>query len=292
MAVDVGTMSATWTDPTGQVWQLTDISPELGWFTTPAVAGWGAAPYEIVTDPQPRGGETVRNIRQQPARLQWPLHIYGETHGEFLLRWRNIKRAFMSTVHLSAPGVLRVSRPDGTAREISAFYEDGLRGEAGGGWLREDPVVTLYCPEGAWRAVQPTIVTRSAGASVGFLSPFGTISSSQVLGTTQIDNPGELIAWPTWTITGPATAVTATNTTTGQSFTLTYTLSAGQSATITTNRPTVRGPAGENISGSLNWPGAYLWPLMPGTNDITFAVAGAGTGTQITLAFYARYDGA
>ncbi len=77
---DVGTMFATWTDPTGVVWPLTDIAPERGYFTTFGVGGWGAMGYEIVVDPMARGGESVRHIRAQPARLTRPVHIWGETH--------------------------------------------------------------------------------------------------------------------------------------------------------------------------------------------------------------------
>lgn len=289
---DVGTMQATWTDPTGVVWPLTDISPSRGFFTPNAIAGWGAQPYEIVTDPMSRGGESVRYIRAQPARLTWPLHIWGETHTQFVARYRALRRAFLSTVHLSMPGVLTVARPDGTARAIDAYYEDGWGGDAGQNWLSASPVLTLFCPDGAWRDTAQTVVRRGSSPGVPFADPFMTLSSSQTLGSTQVDNPGDITAWPTWTITGPCTGVTATNSTTGQTFTITYTLSAGETITITTDRPTVRGPAGQNIVGALNWPTAFLWGLRPGINDIVFNVLGSGSGSAIDLAFYPRYEGA
>src|SRR5690349_10541601 len=72
---DVGTLQATWTDPDGEVYQLTDISPELGWFTTQGPSGWWATPIELVTDPLPRGGEQVRYIRVNPRTIIWPLHV-------------------------------------------------------------------------------------------------------------------------------------------------------------------------------------------------------------------------
>lgn len=289
---DVGTMRATWTDPTGVAWPLSDISPERGYFTTRQIAGWGAQPYEIVTDPMSRGGESVRYIRPQPARLTWPLHIWGETHQQFIERYRALRKAFLATVHLSMPGLLTVARPDGSARAVEAYYEDGWTGEGGENWLSANPVLTLFCPDGAWRDVVRTVVRRGASATVPFADPFMTLSSSQTLGTTEIDNPGDITAWPEWTIFGPCTGLVATNTTLNQSFTLTHTLSTGQTATITTDRPTVRGNAGENISGSLNWPSAYLWGLRPGINNITFNVLGSGATSAIELGFYPRYEGA
>lgn len=288
----VGTMVATFIDPTGQEWPLSNTSDEWGWFTTPEIAGWNATPYEFTLDPVPRGGDDVRYIRSQSVRITWPLHIWGETHTEFLERYRSIRRAFMSTIHRQAPGILRVARPDGTAREIDVYYESGFQGEGGENWLSANPVLTLLAPEAYWRDVEPTTVVREYAPGADFLNPFPTISSASVIGSTTVDNPGDVEAWPTWVITGPMTVLTAANTTTNRSFELTYTLTAGQQITITTFRPTVRGPAGQNLVNSLNWPTAYLWSLMPGSNAITFTLAGSGAGSRIELDFYPRFDGA
>ncbi len=190
--------------------------------------------------------------------------------------------------------MLRVYRPDGTFREIDAFYEDGFGGEPGENWLSANPVLTLFCPEGSWRGHEHITEERGFGFSVSFGAPFLTLSSSQVIGTATIVNPGELVSWPDWTITGPCTAITATSTTLGQTWTITYTLTAGQQITVETGgpRPGVRGPGDINLSGSLNWPTAYLWGLVPGDNDIEFSVSGAAAGTKIRADFHPMYEGA
>jgi hypothetical protein len=41
------------------------------------------------------------------------------------------------------------------------------------------------------------------------------LSASSVLGASSIDNPGDVPAWPLWTVQGPTTQVQLTNTTTG-----------------------------------------------------------------------------
>jgi hypothetical protein len=292
---DVGTIDATWTDPDGQVWQLSNTDDTLGYFTTDQIAGWGATPVEIVTDPLARGGEEVRFIRAQPRRITWPLHIYGETHLEFITRYRALLRAFTLTTHRRRPGVLRVARPDGAdaAREIECFYEDGFGGAAGENWLSANPVLTLMAPDGYWRAARPVIYRYAYATSRRpFLRPFPSVTTSRVLGDMTIGNPGEVDAWPTWRLTGPARALTAINPGAGGGFTLTHTLAAGQTITITTNRPTVRGPAGENLAEALSWPRAVLWPLRPGQNPVTVQVVGAGPGTTVELQFRPRFEGA
>ncbi len=289
---DVGTITATWIDPTGTEWPLSDTSDDVGWFTTSGPAGWDATTYEIVTDPLSRGGEQVRFIRSKPGELTWPIYTGGETHLEYIQRRRAIKRAFTMTVHRSTPGVLRVARPDGTAREISCYYQGGLEGDSGDGWLWSKDAVSLFCPDGYWRDVNATTVTRAWQVGSDFFSPFPKVSAGLSLGETQINNPGDVDAWPDWTITGPMTALSATNVTTGLSFSLSYALNAGEQVTITTNRPTVRGPAGQNLVQYLDWPNAYLWSLVPDDNSVILNVSGGASGTKVDMVFHARYEGA
>lgn len=288
---DIGTITATWTTPTGDIYPLSDNSDLRGYFTTFGVSGWGATTFEYVADPIARGGEIVRFVRSQPSRITWPLHIWGDTHQQFIDRYRQLRRAFMMTAHRGEPGWLTVARPDGSARRIAALYEEGFGGEAGQMHRFANPVLTLYCPDGAWLDEDEVVITRSYSTPVSFFSPFLTVSSASVLGATTLDNDGDLPAWPTWTITGPMTSIIATNLTTSQNFTLTSTLTAGQTITITTDRPTVRDGAGHNIIGAINWPSAQLWGLQPGENSVNFQVTGAAAGTAIRLAFYPRYEG-
>jgi Phage tail protein len=289
---DVGTITATWTDPTGTVWELSNTSDDVGWFTPPGPGGWNATSYEIVTDPLARGGESVRFIRQKPAQIVWPLYVYGDTHLEYVARHRQIRKAFTSTMHRRAPGLLRVARPDGTAREIDAYYDSGLEGEAGEGWLFSKDAVTLYAPDGYWRDATPIDITHSYQVGANFLAPYPMVSDGLGLGETTINNPGDVTAWPTFTITGPMTAMSATNITTGYTWTLTYALLANEQITVTTWQPAVRGPAGQNLVNALNWPDAYLWWLEPDDNDVILNVSGASAGTTIQMEFYARYEGA
>lgn len=291
-APDVGTITATWTAPSGDVYQLSNTSDDLGYFTTYGIAGWGSSPFEYVADAVAGGGEIVRFVRANPSRITWPLHIWGETHLQFIQRYRSLRRAFMMTAHRGVPGWLTVYRGDGSARKIAAFYEEGFGGEAGQMNISASPVLTLYCPEGAWIDVQQTVETRIYSSGVAsFFSPFLSVTNSSVLGLTSLDNIGDLKAWPTWTVQGPMLALVATNLTTSQSFTLTKTLTSGQSVKITTDRPTVRDNADHNIIGSINWPAATLWGLETGLNAVNFAATGAGPGTSIQLAYYPRYEG-
>lgn len=174
---------------------------------------------------------------------------------------------------------------------------------------------------------EPEVPTEpgTPGARKPFLNPFMTISSSKIVsgggggdgggsgddggagsggdgggsGTggdsdlTLINNPGDVEAWPVWTVRGPMTRLVAENVTLGTRFALTYTLLAEQTITITTNRPTVRGPGNSNLTGKIDWfnpVGTELWPLIDGNNQIRFRVDGAGSGTRVDLVFTPRFE--
>lgn len=290
---DVGSITATWTDPTGVDWDLSNSGVDSpGWFTLPGPSGWNATTYEIVTDPLTRGGESVRFIRSKPGRLVWPLYIYGDTHLAYVDNLRRIKRAITMTVHRRVPATLTVTRPDSTARSIQCYYESGFEGENGESWLWSKDTVTLFCPDGYWQDISEQSVTYSYVAGSDFLNPFPQVSAGLALGEAQINNVGDVDAWPTWELTGPFTAVSATNIDTGYQWTLNYPLLAGETATVTTAQPSIRGPIGQNLTPALDWPDAYLWWLAPGVNNIVLNVTGADVGTSVRLAYYPRYEGA
>ncbi len=298
---DVGTMTATWIDPTGKEWPLSTTDEEIGWFTTNGPAGWGATPIEIVTDPLPRGGEQVRFIRSKPKRIQWPVYVGGPDHLEYTRRRRQITRAFTMTTQRMAPGWLKVARGDGTARLIAGYYEQGWEGDAGQDFLFSRNVIQLFCPDGYWSDVGTYTVERGfdTAALTPFLNPFLTIVSSRISsGSVEdppvvVDNPGDVEAWPVWTLTGPLTKLTAESLTLGSRFAFEYPLAAGQQVVITTNRPHVRGPGDANLSKYVDWfnpVGTELWPLMDGRNEIRFYVENAGTGTHVLLSYTPRYE--
>lgn len=286
---------AVWVDPTGTEWVLTDNG--IGWATTNAVSGLGAVPIEQTTDPSPRGGSVLRHTQPLERIIIWPLHIWGNDHMEFITRYRNLADAFTRTDE-DGPGKLIIYRPDGTSREISAYYQAGFDNEPGRGYLDDNVALALYCPQPWFYDREETVIYRAYEATGDFLSPLPTISSSLLLGESEVVNPGSAVAWPEWTITGPAEYITATNLTTGESWELDPDapgidhgpLLAGQTITLKTEELQVRGPNGVDIwTGAINFPEAALWGLRRGVNLINFDVQGAEAGTEVTVRFRAKH---
>lgn len=294
----VGQATATYIAPDGGVWPLTDTA--RGWFTlSDGVSGLGAAPVELTTDAYPRGGARLRHVQPQPRTIVWPLHVYGADHTELVQRWRALARAITRTSR-DGPGVLEIARPDGSRRRIEVHYQEGFEGRSqqGFGRLDDTAVLTWWCEDPYWLDPVPQVVHREHATGEDFLEPYPSVSSSQVLGATTVHNAGDVIVWPEWRITGPASLVTFTHTSSGDSFALDPNatpighgnLLAGEQVTVRTAPPQVRYQDGTNWVGALDWPGATLWGLDPGDNPVTFQLDGSGPGSAVDLSFYPRYE--
>jgi hypothetical protein len=253
---EVGFATAVYYSPDGTAWPLTD--DRRGWFTlADGVSGLGAAPYELTTDAHPRGGVRLRHAHPQERTVVWPVHVYGENHTEFLGRWRQLARAFTSTLR-KGPGKLEIARPDGTRRHIAVYYSGGFEGQGGQGTgiTSDSAVLSLLCEDPYWVDAVPLTAHREHSVGEDFLQPYPSVSSGQVLGSTTLANPGDVKAWPEWTITGPATMVTFTQEDTGESFTLDPAavggnLLAHEQVVVSTHPPRVRKKSVEQQTISL-----------------------------------------
>ncbi|WP_121711738.1 phage tail domain-containing protein [Streptomyces sp. E5N91] len=293
---EIGFASITYVDPTGKRWPMTDLT--AAWYTlAEGVSGLGAAPYELTSDPHPRGGSRLRHVQPQSRSIVWPVLVKGADHMEFTANWRQLARAFTRTLR-EGPGWLEVARPDGSGRRIAVYYRQGWdgQGRTATGITWDSAVLTLWCEDPYWLDVQAQTVHRETGTGVDYLAPYPSVSSSQVLGATTVMNGGDVDVWPEWHITGPATSISFTREDTGQAFTLDMevtshgALLAGETVTISTDPPRARSGTGENLVAGLNWPEAVLWSVPPGETPVVFQLSGAEAGSAVDLTYYPRYE--
>lgn len=287
---------ASWFAPDGTEIRLTN--PEDGWKLLRSVRGLGAMPITVTRDKLPRGGVRVRSIRRDAREIDLPVRVWGHDHGHFLDRKHTLIDAFGQTDE-NGPGTLVVYRPDGSRRQISAYYLQGLD-DTEDGWIAENAIVTLLCEQPWWigpDVVDDEVVQGAAGGS--YLSGYPNVASSRsTLGDIEIINPGELTTYPVWTFTGPAELITVTHQGSGATFTLNpdYAgggdLLAGQTITVHTDPMEIYGPAGQAYTGALNWPGANLFGLRKGVNKITVEFSGPAAGSAVAWRFNPRYRSA
>jgi hypothetical protein len=120
------------------------------------------------------------------------------------------------------------------------------------------------------------------------------LSATTIAGTATFDlSDTDAPTYPTWTVTGPGSQLTLTNSTTGQSLTLNAAIGDGRTVTIDT-RPgyqSVRRDDGTNLFGSLASDPA-LWPLLDAVNAVSATLTNAGAASRIALSADRLYSGA
>lgn len=120
--------------------------------------------------------------------------------------------------------------------------------------------------------------TNFFGGGSGTLGPPFYISAAPLLATAAVSNPGDLPAYPTWTITGPiGTAMVGVA---DQVVTLPFPLNTGDMVVIDTEAQTITDPNGTN-----------LWPQM-GYVDVEFAAIPAGDLVPVVVGMDAAAAGA
>lgn len=304
--------SITLTGADGSTWDLCSGDVQAG--TDPAL--WGTAPAVVTEEARLSiPGASVVNARHTSRDMVLPLRIRGDIE-------RNIAALARAVDPTRGDVVLTVERPDGTARQIDARAIDGLQAiplnhrestrastalslRAMHPYWRSTTAVavTIDPPEDIWNSGLPTLTDEPIGydaplpysgvqiGDVGYDDdlaydaplPYDGAAGETVVMTFDVN--ADVTAWPTWTVRGSCSAVSAANLTTGESWRLPDGLGGGEVMVVTT-RP---GERSVRVDGSLALPrmldGVRLWGLRPGTNIIAVQFAGRGPSANLAASW-------
>jgi len=279
----------SWTDAQGRSTLLSDW--ETGWMLQPGIRGFDMPAYDFYTDTSPGiDGNALRGVRAQAREIMLPVIFFDTSRVSFVDR----KRSFLRTLSPKlGPGTITATERDGSFRTIEAYYASGAEGEFGqdtSGLRWQTVGLTFSCPSPYWLG-DTEHLEFAAGASGSFfpLLPL-VVRDSQVLGDVTIDNPGDDVGFPIWTIHGPATSVDITNNTTGKSFSVTASLGSSDVLVIDTRERLQTAV----LSGSTNWwpnlsTDSVLWGLEPGENDVALTLVGTDNDTKVQVDYRPRY---
>ena len=287
----INEMPQVWfTDPAGLVTKFSDWAN--GWVLQPGAKGLDMPTYAFTQDESPGiDGYAIRQVRAGGKEIALPIAFWADdSRAAYLTRRRTLIRSLNPKRGL---GTLTVTQADGTARTIAACYSSGLEGDesldaAGARWMMG--ALTFACPSPFWLGAEVTTEWRSAVTASFFpFLPF-VVGNSEVLGSVTVDNDGDDDAFPVWTITGPATAVSLTNVSTGEVLVLTHTITLGDTVVIDTRerQQTAVLNGSTNLWGDLS-DASTMWALQPGINDLTLTVTGATSNTRVSMTYQPRY---
>lgn len=265
----------------------------------PGAQGFGMAPTSLFADPLPEDdGSLFRGLRLGERDIFLPIAVLAQTYDELRDRRRFLER--LVDPH-RGPVTVTVAHPDGQRREATGYYAGGMEGSYGSGefgasW--QTLGITIRCQDPSWYGDLVSVTFTTAEAADPFLDATDaflpvTLGSSQVIGSIEINNPGDSTAQPTWLIKGPGSGFTADNDSTDKSFEITGTIDTARTITVDTRRSvqTVTDDLGVNLWARLAI-GSSLWPLVPGPQTVTLTMASATGASRVTVRYRPRYRSA
>jgi len=189
-------------DPSGGVFLLS--SKILGLGQAPGTRWTSSAPY--IAGTRNRGSQTY----ERP--VSW--HVAVRAAGPEA--WAALALAFNRTVRRDQVGTWTVTLPDGQAYSL-VCRGDGppIAFDASAAAFGYDEYDVGLVAEAPYWSGAPVTATFSSGAQVDFFDPGSTttlfhISPDNTFTSASLTNPGDVDAWPVWTITGPTTSVQLT----------------------------------------------------------------------------------
>ncbi|MCP2168137.1 phage distal tail protein [Goodfellowiella coeruleoviolacea] len=238
-------------------------------------------------------GLLLRDVQHGARDISLSLWINAPTPAELQARLRDL-------VHRMDPrrgdSVLRMTGPAGDTREITVRVVAGLDvaerlGDTSGPTTQRMPIMCrAYDPY--WAAGSDIVQQFQRGEAPKFFPFFPLrLASSEIWADVTVTNPGDVDAWPVWTIVGPGSHPVIRNETTGKVLDLAVDLGGGESVTIDTRprRKEVTRSDGTSAFGRLSW-GSSFWPLAPGTNAISIEMGSAvSADSRVVLSYRPRY---
>jgi len=288
MAVD----TYTWTDPQGTE---TDLSTGPDIITLWGVKGDGLMPvthveYQVPLQP----GSQLRYTRIEARDVDLPLLVKGADGDEPSIL--AVQRALAATFYPAlGDGTLRVTKSDGSQRQLTCRYSEGLIGDtsmavAAVGY--REVIVVFHAFDPFWYAVSPVVTSYTIGTPATFFPFFPLVLTNvNIFAQPTITNGGDVEAWPVWTVTGPGSGLTLTNLTTGQTLSFpSLTLAAGDRLVIDT-RPGKKSVVQNGVTNryGLIATGGALWALAAGANSVSLQLSGATAASAVQLAYTPRY---
>lgn len=225
-------------------------------------------------------GNRVLGYRAVARDVFWPVLIYADSSDQ----WNDTYGRFFRSIHPQREGIWRATY----AGKTRTLRLTGVYDRPGGsalsphtiGWARYGVQLEASQPywEGApvsagpWKGADPQNFFGGDGSPSG-ATPF-VISKSQTIGSATITNPGDVPAYPVWTITGELDDVEVGI---GDAVISPPDVNSGDTLIIDTNPRNVQAALdGVNVSATVGF--LDLEPIPPG-ESVPVHVQGTGAGS-------------
>lgn len=260
-----------------------------GYIVTTGLRGLGIPSTDVRIDNSAGDGGMWRSTRRGIREIDLPVVVIGSARAEVESKLRRLAKALND--RYGTPKLL-ASYADGSSYTIEVHYTGGAETvfgtDANDTYCRWG--ITLSCPDPYWTSTQSVQFSLGYSSTTRGLLPRLDqlqVSSSGILGTFVVENPGDVDAYPVWTIAGASTNTTIQLS--GIGFSYTETMTTSSKVIINTRNATVVDASNTNKYAYLA-AAPKLFALPPGTSTMNVTVTGADTSTSISGYFNPRRE--
>lgn len=277
-------MRMTWESWDGELWDI--ASGVEGVALMPGVRGLNMPPMRrhIQTSPAVHGSRRTGWITSE-REVFWPLLVFREA-GYY--DWHKLDGDFWRSMHPDRPGIWSVTDPSGRTRKLTCVFDND-----GGHSTEILPSIQGWEKYGIYLAAeQPFWVgeaLRRGWSGSGGTSFFGSgapsfnISTASSAATATINNPGDLDAWPKWTVVGGST--TTTIGLPGQLIQVPFNIPSGKALQVDTDPSRQTVIYGDWVPNALTGFGQIANPInrFADMGSIDFAAVPAGEAVPLSI---------
>jgi hypothetical protein len=255
------------------------------------LTGTGIPATEVRISPSASNGGTWRFTKRGIREMDLPIMVSGTSRADIETKLIRLSNLLQDT----AGGTrLRATYPTGEVWELSdGHYISGAETQWGSstGLDYARWVLTMQFANPFWVRQQSESFALGAGAGTRSLIPNlaeMAIVGSQVIGNVEIENSGNVDAYPVWIFRGPAESIFV-QAQSGLSFTYEAPIAQGETITVDTRLGTVTSTNGENQYSNLGT-SPKLFPIPSGTSQISIEAIGADEYTLVSMFYRPRKE--
>ena len=202
-------MRMTWESWDGETWDVANGTEGVA--LMPGVRGLNMPPTRrhTQTSPAVHGSRRTGWIAAE-REVFWPLLVFREA-GKY--DWAKLDGDFWRSMHPNRPGIWSVTDPSGVTRKLTCVYDnDGSHATdilpSIQGWEKYGIYLAAEQPFWVGESLRRGWTGSGGTSFFGSGAPSFNISTASSASSATINNPGDLDAWPKWTIVGPSTTTT------------------------------------------------------------------------------------
>ena len=151
-------------------------------------------------------------------------------------------------------------------------------------------VLSFQCPNPYWESgTEETFVIDTGSTGRGLLPELTKLKlrSATTFGVIEVDNQGDVPAYPIWTITGPLEDIVISDGT--NSFAFEDNVLIGETITINTRTSEVTDQTGANRYAMLA-AAPKLFRVPPGATTITISAVAGNLDSEVTLTYSPQFE--